>query len=96
MSEESWIEIWSIQLFFVSLHHNKTIKNMAKELTRNGIVGLELTREETVDLRYQVRALQRKAQCREVNCDIIDMFNEVWEKLLNIENELTDIIETDE
>ena len=39
------------------------------------------TREDIIDLRYQVAAVLRKAQCRAVNCEIIDT-------LANIEGEL--------
>ena len=66
---------------------------MAVELTRNGIVGLELTREEVIDLIAKVSALKNKAQCREVNCDVIDMLAEVSDNLNDIEYELTRIIE---
>ena len=69
---------------------------MAKELTRNGVVGLELTREEVIDLSYKVKAVLRKAQCREVNCDIIDALDEVCNKLGDIDHNITEIIETDE
>lgn len=48
---------------------------MAK-LTRNGVVGLELTREEVVDVIAKIDALVRKAQCREVNGDVLDILNE--------------------
>jgi hypothetical protein len=34
------------------------------ELTLNGTKGLELTREEVIDLGFKVSALVRKAQCR--------------------------------
>lgn len=69
---------------------------MAKELTRNGVVGLELTREEVIDLENKVYATMRKAQCREVNCDVIDMLNEVSTKLSVIDAEITKILESDE
>lgn len=65
---------------------------MSKELTRNGVVGLELTREEVIDLSYRVRALMRKAQCREVNCDIIDMVDDVRSQLEAIDYEITKIL----
>ena len=69
---------------------------MAKELTRNGVVGLELTREEVIDLSYRAKAVLRKAQCREVNCDIIDALDEVCAKLGDIDHDITEILETDE
>lgn len=69
---------------------------MAKELTRVGVKGLELTREEVIGLQTQVEATLRKAQCREVNCDIVDMFDEVGKKLSEIYRELTIILEENE
>lgn len=66
---------------------------MAKILTRTGIVGLELTREEVIDLRARVKAVVRKAQCREVNCDVIDELDNVDTLLLNIDNIITEILE---
>lgn len=68
---------------------------MAKELTRTGIVGLELTREEVIDLKYKIQALEHKAQCREVNCDVVDLISDVFVKLVNIECQITAILETD-
>jgi hypothetical protein len=69
---------------------------MAKELTRNGVVGLELTREEVIDLKFKTQALERKASCREVNCDVLDLLADVVVKLNNIEDMITDILESDE
>ena len=69
---------------------------MAKELTRNGIVGLELTREEVNDILGDVMALIRKAQCREVNCVIIDQLSHIEDELDAVESTLTGIIELDE
>lgn len=40
-------------------------------LTRVGTVGLELTREEVCNLIGAVGAVIAKAQCREVNCDVL-------------------------
>ena len=54
--------------------------------------GLLKTREEVVDIQFTVAALMRKAQCRQVNCDIIDMLEEARRELVSIENELTIII----
>lgn len=68
---------------------------MAKELTRSGVVGLELTREEVIDLKYKIQALERKAQCREVNCEVVDLISDVFVKLVNIECQITAILETD-
>ena len=69
---------------------------MAKELTRNGIVGLELTREDVSDILGDVKALIRKAQCREVNCVIIEQLSHIEDELDAVDSTLTDIIELDE
>ena len=70
----------------------KIIKDMAK-LTRNGVVGLELTREEVIEVGFAVAAIIRKAQCREVNCDIVDALSNVSEALDRIDGEITEILE---
>jgi len=62
---------------------------MAKELTRVGIVGLELTREEIVDIKESLRAVMRKAQCREVNEEIIDSISSVVSELGKIDRNIT-------
>lgn len=54
--------------------------------------GLLKTREEVIDIQFAVAALMRKAQCRQVNCDVIDMLEEARRELVSIENELTIII----
>lgn len=69
---------------------------MAKELTRTGVVGLELTREEVIDLAHVVQGIIRKAQCREVNCEILDMLDKVSSELSTIDAEITEILESDE
>lgn len=66
---------------------------MAKKLTRVDVVGLELTREEVIDLTSKIDAVARKAQCREVNCDIIDMLTHVSSELSAIDDAITDILE---
>lgn len=63
------------------------------ELTRNGVVGLELTREEVAELQYKVDALGRKAQCREVNQDVIELLSDVSRKLYDVDTLITDILE---
>jgi hypothetical protein len=68
---------------------------MAK-LTRNGVVGLELTREEVIEVGFAVAAIIRKAQCREVNCDIVDALNDVFKTLDSIDHDITDILEGEE
>ena len=74
--------------------HYETIKgnNMA-ELTLNGTKGLEMTREEVIDLKFKTQALERKASCREVNCDVLDLLADVVVKLNNIEDMITNILE---
>lgn len=62
-------------------------------LTRVGTKGLELTREEVIDLVYKVQGIIRKAQCREVNCDIIDMLDKVSSELGAIDAEITNILD---
>jgi len=66
---------------------------MAKELTRNGVVGLELTREEVIDLGFKADALVRKAQCREINQGVLDLIQDVVEKLTEADNLITNILE---
>ena len=68
---------------------------MAK-LARNGVVGLELTREEVIEVGFAVAAIIRKAQCREVNCDIVDALNDVFKTLDKIDGEITEILEGEE
>ncbi len=63
------------------------------ELTLNGTKGLELTREEVIDLGFKADALVRKAQCREVNQDVLDLIQDVVEKCAEIDNLITDILE---
>ena len=69
---------------------------MAKELTRTGVVGLELTREEVIDLAHAVQGIIRKAQCREVNCDVIDELDKVCKALASIDDMITEILERNE
>ena len=68
---------------------------MAK-LTRNGMVGLELTREEVIDIRQRVIALARKAECREVNCVVLDLLEHIQDELAAVDEKLTNIIEDGE
>lgn len=65
---------------------------MAK-LTRNGVVGLELTREEIVDAIANIDAIVRKAQCREVNSDVLDILDEARGVLDKADIEITKILE---
>jgi len=66
---------------------------MAKELTRTGVVGLELTREEVIDVAHKLRAIERKAACREVNCDILDKLVVASKYLDEIDDNITEILE---
>ena len=65
---------------------------MAK-LTRNGVVGLALTREEIADAIANIDAIVRKAQCREVNSDVIDILDEARGVLDRADIEITHILE---
>ena len=65
---------------------------MAK-LTRNGVVGLALTREEIADAIANIDAIVRKAQCREVNSDVIDILDEARGVLDRADSEITQILE---
>lgn len=69
---------------------------MAKELTRTGIVGLELTREEVNDILGEVKSLIRKAQCREVNEIVLDQLYHIEDELDAVDSTLTGILELDE
>lgn len=69
---------------------------MAKELTRVGVVGLELTREEIADAMGAVDAIIRKAQCREVNQIVLDQLSNAREYLDMADSSLTGILELDE
>lgn len=57
-----------------------------------GADGLRQTREEVIDLSYTLSAIIRKAQCRQVNGDIIDSLDTIRKELRHLENDLTDII----
>ena len=69
---------------------------MAKELTRTGVVGLELTREEVNDILGEVKSLIRKAQCREVNEIVLDQLSRIEDELDAVDSALTGILELDE
>lgn len=69
---------------------------MAKELTRTGIVGLELTREEVNDILGEVKSLIRKAQCREVNEIVLGQLYHIEDELDAVDSTLTGILELDE
>lgn len=62
------------------------------DLTRTGVVGLELTREEVCNLIADVGAVGAKAACREVNCDVLDSLADVEQKLKEVYNQITEIL----
>ena len=66
---------------------------MAKKLSRVGAVGLELTREDVVDIKHLIDAVERKAQCREVNQDVLEKLMEASNLMDNIDDIITDILE---
>ena len=68
---------------------------MAKELSRVGAVGLELTREEVVDVIGTIDAIVRKAQCREVNVSVLDFLDKANEYLRRADRTITTILEED-
>ena len=57
-----------------------------------GADGLRQTREDVIDFKCGLSALIRKAQCRQVNSDIIDNLDYVMKTLRHIESDLTDLI----
>ena len=67
---------------------------MANTLTRTGVVGLEITREEVIEAKALIDSIMRKAQCREVNCDIIDLLYHAGNELADIDNAITEILES--
>ena len=65
---------------------------MPNKLTRDGIVGLELTREEVADLMGAIVGLERKAQCRAVNCDVLEYLVKARLALMEADDAITEII----
>lgn len=53
---------------------------------------MEKTREDIIDLRYRVSAVLRKAQCRAVDCDIIDRLAIIEKDLDTLDEDITKII----
>lgn len=66
---------------------------MAKKLTRTGVVGLELTREEVADAISMVDAIIRKAQCRELNQIVLGLLSNAKEELNKADSALTGILD---
>ena len=52
----------------------------------------QLTREDVIDIKGKVDALTRKAQCRAIDCDVVDALDDVSKALEKIDDLLTDII----
>lgn len=57
---------------------------------------MKQTREEIIDIFYKIKALEEKAACREVNCDILDKLTEAADKLNEAWVMTNEIIENDE
>lgn len=53
---------------------------------------MKQTREEIIELRYKVAAVLRKAQCRAVNCEIIDALAKIENELEVLDDKMTEII----
>ena len=53
---------------------------------------MKKTREEIIELRAQVGAVMRKAQCRAVDCDIIDRLAIIEKDLDTLDEDITKII----
>lgn len=53
---------------------------------------MEKTREDIIDLRYMVSAALRKAQCRAVDCGIIDSLEVIEKELDRLDDAITIII----
>lgn len=55
--------------------------------------GLIATREEAIDLFYRVKALSRKAQCRQVNCDILNCLERACDYLDEVDEQITNLLD---
>lgn len=55
--------------------------------------GLLDTREEAIELRFKIIALKRKAQCREVNSNILDRLMFAANMLADVDEEITKLLE---
>lgn len=53
---------------------------------------MKQTREDVIDLRFQVEALMRKAQCRAVDCDTVDALDRIAKDLAELDDHLTELI----
>ena len=80
------------KIFRIFASLNKKVIDMAN-LTLVGTKGLELTREEIIDLKFRVDAIERKAACREVNSDILTSLDRIASEINALDLEITDILE---
>ena len=53
---------------------------------------MEQTREDIIDLKCMTEAVLRKAQCRAVDCDIIDALALIAKTFLALDDRLTEMI----
>ena len=53
---------------------------------------MKQTREDIIDLKCHADAVFRKAQCRAVNCEILDKLDKVIKILITIDDRMTEII----
>lgn len=54
--------------------------------------NMELTREDVIDLYHHAAAVTRKAQCRQVNCDLIDKLADITKDLMTLDYDFTEVI----
>lgn len=54
---------------------------------------MKQTREDIIDLFFALKALEQKAACREVNCEILDELNEAIDRMNNAYQIINKIIE---
>lgn len=53
---------------------------------------MKQTREDIIDLKCHADAVFRKAQCRAVNCEILDKLDKAIKILITIDDRMTEII----
>lgn len=53
---------------------------------------MKQTREDIIDLKCHADAVFRKAQCRAVNCEILDMLDKAINIIIDIDDRMTEII----
>lgn len=57
---------------------------------------MKRTREEIIDMYFKLKALESKAACREVNCDILSVLSEAIDKVDEAYQMINEIIENTE